>query len=179
MTLILRICVLIVFFIHGVPLLLHAFMYCKSKLVVEVLGGLLSFIFYNPTYLVLLNIYAICRIDDISWGTKGRDDQESGKSAALKQKWKKIKNLYVFKYMFWNIAASFVFLMTAHHYFVRLVVTFAIMVMVLAILGIKTILGILYLLKYRCCQTSKVAKCVPRIGIRYINPSVIGNEAES
>jgi chitin synthase len=156
MTLILRICVLIVFFIHGVPLLLHAFMYCKSKLVVEVLGGLLSFIFYNPTYLVLLNIYAICRIDDISWGTKGRDDQESGKSAALKQKWKKIKNLYVFKYMFWNIAASFVFLIFAKNFNVRLYTTFSIMIMVLIILGVKTVLGVLYLLKYRTCLAPKV-----------------------
>ena len=29
--------------------------------------------FYGPTYLNILNIYSICRIDDISWGTKGLD----------------------------------------------------------------------------------------------------------
>lgn len=30
------------------------------------------FIFYSPTYIHLLVIYAFSRIDDLSWGTKGK-----------------------------------------------------------------------------------------------------------
>lgn len=37
-----------------------------------------------PTYLILLNTYAICRIDDISWGTKGLDADLNSKDAKLR-----------------------------------------------------------------------------------------------
>ncbi len=30
------------------------------------------YIFFSPTYIHLLVIYAFCRIDDLSWGTKGK-----------------------------------------------------------------------------------------------------------
>jgi len=33
-----------------------------------------SYIFYVPSYANILLIYAFSRIDDLSWGTKGRDD---------------------------------------------------------------------------------------------------------
>ena len=42
---------------------------------VDVIFSAISFIFYGPTYLNILNIYALCRIDDISWGTKGLDSE--------------------------------------------------------------------------------------------------------
>jgi chitin synthase len=39
----------------------------------DVIFGVVSFIYYTPTYLNILNTFALCRIDDISWGTKGLD----------------------------------------------------------------------------------------------------------
>ena len=33
-----------------------------------------SYIWYVPTYINVLIIYAFCRIDDLSWGTKGLDE---------------------------------------------------------------------------------------------------------
>jgi chitin synthase len=42
--------------------------------------GAFSFLFYGPTYLNILNIYSLCRIDDISWGTKGLDAAGSSKN---------------------------------------------------------------------------------------------------
>jgi chitin synthase len=41
--------------------------------VVDILFSVVSFLFFSPTYHNILNIYALCRIDDISWGTKGID----------------------------------------------------------------------------------------------------------
>lgn len=36
------------------------------------------YIFYSPTYIHLLVIYAFCRIDDLSWGTKGLAEEGDG-----------------------------------------------------------------------------------------------------
>ena len=35
------------------------------------LKSLISYFFYAPTYMHLFVIYAFCKIDDLSWGTKG------------------------------------------------------------------------------------------------------------
>ena len=47
----------------------------------EMLTSLPSYIFYVPSYINILMIYSFCRIDDLSWGTKGlEDDVERQKS---------------------------------------------------------------------------------------------------
>jgi len=68
----------------------------------ETIMGAFSFIFYGPTYLNILNIYSLCRIDDISWGTKGLESG-SGGSSKLKDSWKLIKFVHVAKYVIWNM----------------------------------------------------------------------------
>ena len=40
--------------------------------------GFAAFLFYTPTYLIILNIYSLCKIDDMSWGTKGLDADADG-----------------------------------------------------------------------------------------------------
>jgi chitin synthase len=45
---------------------------------IELLSVLLHYIYYSPTYIHGLLIFAFCRIDDLSWGTKGLE-AESGK----------------------------------------------------------------------------------------------------
>jgi chitin synthase len=39
--------------------------------------SLLSYLYYSPTYINILQIFAFARIDDLSWGTKGLDMAES------------------------------------------------------------------------------------------------------
>lgn len=53
--------------------------YGRMEYIIDILFSTFSFIFYSPTYLNILNIYALCRIDDISWGTKGLDTEISGR----------------------------------------------------------------------------------------------------
>lgn len=43
------------------------------KKYVEIVTSLFSYLFYTPTYVNILQIFAFCRIDDLSWGTKGLD----------------------------------------------------------------------------------------------------------
>lgn len=60
--------------LHAVPVILYSIMYKKFQIFAEMLLGVASFVFYNPTYLITLNTYALCRMDDISWGTKGNNE---------------------------------------------------------------------------------------------------------
>lgn len=59
--------------IYALPVLIYAILYSNLKPVVELVKDVFSFVFYNPTYFIIINIYSLCRIDDISWGTKGLD----------------------------------------------------------------------------------------------------------
>ena len=54
----------------------------------------------------ILNTFALCRIDDISWGTKGLDAAEDTKNLSLKETWRSIKIMYVGKFLFWNIIVA-------------------------------------------------------------------------
>jgi len=48
-------------------------MFRRCGILIDIIFSAFSFMFYGPTYLNILNIYALSRIDDISWGTKGLD----------------------------------------------------------------------------------------------------------
>lgn len=60
-----------------IPILVYAIFYCKCEFLTDVIFGVVSFIYYTPTYLNILNTFALCRIDDISWGTKGLDAEDT------------------------------------------------------------------------------------------------------
>jgi len=59
--------------LYAIPLLVYTILFKSLRALFEILVGALSFAFYTPTYLIILNIYALCRMDDLSWGTKGLD----------------------------------------------------------------------------------------------------------
>ena len=46
---------------------------CDLKKYFEIIISLPSYFFFVPSYIHLMFIYAFCRIDDLSWGTKGLD----------------------------------------------------------------------------------------------------------
>lgn len=43
------------------------------KKYLEMITSVISYIFFVGTYIHILIIYSFCRIDDLSWGTKGLD----------------------------------------------------------------------------------------------------------
>jgi len=63
--------------LYIIPISIYSIFFCKCEFVGDVLFGTISFIFYTPTYLNILNTFALCRIDDISWGTKGLDTEDN------------------------------------------------------------------------------------------------------
>lgn len=62
---------LILFVVVGFAIpIIWTFSFRKS---VEMITSLLSYIYFAPTYINILQSFAFCRIDDLSWGTKGLD----------------------------------------------------------------------------------------------------------
>lgn len=59
--------------IYVIPIFVYACFFKKFEFIGDVIFGAVSFMFYTPTYLNILSTFALCRIDDISWGTKGLD----------------------------------------------------------------------------------------------------------
>ena len=64
-----------VFGIYIVPLIIYCTLFRTAQPLMEALKASVSFVFYSPTYFIILGFYALCRIDDISWGTKGLNSQ--------------------------------------------------------------------------------------------------------
>lgn len=65
--------------LYVIPILVFM-IYGKLEYIIDILFSTLSFMFFSPTYLNILNIYALCRMDDISWGTKGLNSDGSGRN---------------------------------------------------------------------------------------------------
>lgn len=124
--------------------------FCKFDYIIDILFSTVSFIFYSPTYLNILNIYALCRIDDISWGTKGLDSGGSTHKKEMMDDWKKIKLIHVSKFVLYNIVIAFLLLLFGDMYVVRFGITFGIMILIGVTQLLKVIPGSIYLLLYRC-----------------------------
>jgi chitin synthase len=74
----LRILIIIILLGHALPILWTF----SIKKYIEMVTSLLSYLFYAPTYVNILQIFAFCRIDDLSWGTKGLDTDSTVSSVA-------------------------------------------------------------------------------------------------
>ncbi len=135
--------------IYILPISLFIFLFRKLNILCEIILGSLSFLFYGPTYLIILNIYSLCRIDDISWGTKGLDNT-STKNANLMGSWKLIKVLHVSKFVIWNVILSVVLLSLGSDYKLRFFVTLVMVILIGLSMSIKVVVGSAYLLKYWC-----------------------------
>lgn len=65
------------------------------------------YVYYIPTYINILQIYAICKTDDVSWGTRINGDQSKYDQKAESFKYKKF--VYLVLYIFCNSTFGFLF----------------------------------------------------------------------
>lgn len=135
--------------IYLLPISIYLLLFGGLNILCEIILGSISFLFYGPTYLNILNIYSLCRIDDISWGTKGLDST-SAKNSGLKESWKMIKFVHVSKYVIWNVIVATTLLTLGANYIPRFFVTFALVGIIGASMSIKVLVGVLYMLSYWC-----------------------------
>lgn len=158
---------------YAIPIFIFAIFFHRFAFAFEILCGSLSFLFYTPTYLNILNTFALCRIDDISWGTKGLDSSTGGRTKELVDTWKTVKIIYIAKYIFWNVVVGVALLVLSspillsaedaaqnyetekvNSYIRKFFITFGIMAIIFITMMFKIILGFCYSIKYRCCKKS-------------------------
>lgn len=111
--------------------------------------GTLSFLFFAPSYLNLLNVYALCRIDDISWGTKGLDSSVGGKNAKLKETWKVVKMIDVAKFLVWNIIIGVTLIVFDGYLIIKFFALLSMLCLFTFVLAFKMVIGLVYLIKYK------------------------------
>lgn len=140
--------------LYALPLLLYSILFCNIRVIFEVIAGALSFAFYTPTYLIILNIYSLCRMDDLSWGTKGLEAGES-KDAAVLNTWKIIRTIHVGKLLFWNILTAGLLIHFGSDYLIRFYLTFALMGIIASTMAFKVFCGILYYFYYKIAIKNK------------------------
>jgi hypothetical protein len=132
--------------VYIIPIFAYIFLFKKSNILWEIIIGAFSFLFYGPTYFSIINIYAMCRIDDIYLGTKLGDQSKRSK---LQESWKKIKLIHVSKYVFWNIISSAILLSLASSYTSKFVAWFIIVLLIGTCLSFKIIISLFYNIKYK------------------------------
>ena len=54
-----------IFGLYVLPIMIYPLIYQRFSFVEDVLFSSFSFLFFIPTYLNILNVYALCRIDDV------------------------------------------------------------------------------------------------------------------
>ena len=139
--------------LYFIPLTFYWIFFQSFTPMFEVIIGFISFLFFTPTYLNILNIYSLCKIDDISWGTKGLDAKPT-QSQKLLDSWKLIKFVHVAKYVIWNIIIAAVLLSLGANYRTRFWVTFGMVCLIGSTMAIKVMIGIFYMIYYKCKRPS-------------------------
>lgn len=140
--------------IFALPVVFYVILFQKFHIALEVIMGAISFIFYGPTYLNILNIYALCRIDDISWGTKGLD-ASGGKNSKLKHKWYLLKMIQVGKFLLWNTVLGIVLLSVGSGYQPKFFITLIMVSVIAFTLSIKILISIGYMICYKLTSPSR------------------------
>ena len=154
--------IIVVIASHGVPLLFY------PRRTVDVIRGLVSYLFYTPLYVTIMPIYAFCQLDDLSWGTKGAGDHIL-KGNEKEKKLYQFKDFKIQNVIIWialNIFVGFGVIRlnelpsTRNQFLLWYGGLFA------AIIGIKAIGGTIYIILFRlrrlCCQSRRIRRIQER-----------------
>lgn len=114
------------------------------KKYIEMLTSVISYLFYTPTYVNILQIFAFCRIDDLSWGTKGLDADTN----SVAKEWERRKYIFVLQYITANVVVAYVCIKAAEMDVPRNAIILVFACLVVFMLIFRLVPAAIYLLKY-------------------------------
>lgn len=129
----------------------------------EIISSLLSYFFYMPVYINLFFIYSFCRIDDLSWGTKGLDTESKATQSAIRVKFANDKIKFTLKWLGANIIVSLILVGLANNYVIQNYIIWIFSAYFAGILLIKTIFLFIYLINYNTCKSYRKMRKVKEI----------------
>lgn len=123
---------------YGVPVLLN-----PTKSLVDILFSTIDYLFYMPTYIHTLLIYAFCNIDDLSWGTKGLESR-----TLEADKYKKYKAKMVGIWLFANMTFGYIIFVLNYDYNFKKYFILAMGYFFTILLVTKFVFAVIYHFKY-------------------------------
>lgn len=138
----LKVMILFVFAGHALPII---WTFSPSKWM-DMVMALPSYIFYVPSYINILLLYSFCRIDDLSWGTKGLEDDIERKKS---EDWRKEKYVFISRFVVINVLVAFVISSVIDLPKVRSYVILILTCLVVFLLIFRLVFAMIYLIKYQ------------------------------
>ena len=112
---------------------------------IEMLTSLISYIYFSPTYINILQTFAFCRIDDLSWGTKGLDKDSQ---MEMENEWQRRKYIFVLQYVSTNVLLSYVIVTLSKYDLTRNILILVSSALVVFLLAFRLFFALFYILKY-------------------------------
>jgi chitin synthase len=114
--------------------------------------SLLSYLYYSPTYINILQIFAFSRIDDLSWGTKGLDMTEND---SIEREWEKRKYIFILQFVSTNAVLSYLFVKLAEFDYFKNILILTSTCLVAFLLIFRLVFALFYMIKYYCSRPWK------------------------
>jgi len=119
------------------------------------LTSLFSYIYFTPTYVNILQIFAFCRIDDLSWGTKGLDLESS---ALMSREWERRKFIFVLQYAGTNVVLSYIIIRMSKYDLTKNIIILTSSALVVFLLAFRLIFALIYIIRYYIQKSCKKLK---------------------
>lgn len=126
-----------------------------------------DYLYYSPQYFHTLLIFAFCNINDLSWGTKGKDSKSDiDNSDSLEQSFLDYKINFVGRWVGTNMLISFILGILAENIEVRNLMILVLGYYFIINLGVRSLCAIVENIKYRFYDSviwqSKVNTRIPQ-----------------
>lgn len=131
------------------PILIYAFSFGKFGILWDFFVGSMAYIFYFPTYAVVLPIYSRCHLDDVSSATG-----LGARSAKLKETWKILKLMDVSKYFLWNSIFGVTLIILHQYILIKFFAIEFLLLFFIIIELIKIVPVLIYTFSYKCSLRS-------------------------
>lgn len=131
------------------PILLYTFAFGKFGILWDFFVGTMAYIFYFPTYAVVLPIYARCHLDNISSAIG-----LGARSGKLKDTWRIIKLMDVSKYFFWNVVVGVILIILHGYILIKFFAILFLLVIFIIIELVKIVPVLIYTISYKCSLRS-------------------------
>lgn len=124
------------------------------------LTSLFSYIYFAPTYINILQLFAFSRIDDLSWGTKGLDGETK---TDVMSSWERRKYIFVLQYIGTNVGISYILIQLTKFDFTKNIIILATSALVVFLLLFRLLFAAVYLLKYYIVRSCK------KLNMQFVN----------
>ena len=126
----------------------------------DALCSVVHFIYHFPSFFVFFQLYSFCNINDLSWGTKAKENEKANQSKAERNKLK--NGNFAFLWVFTNLLVAVVCTGFFSNFEIRKFYILGISVVYGVLLSIKLVCALMYKFKYECWNRPRAERAARR-----------------